>query len=259
MATLHPSINYMRKGSGQPFIFQHGLGSKLQQPQGLLSDLEEVELISMDCPGHGQSPLLEGIRPSFRYYTDQVCNLMDQLTIPQAILGGISMGAGISLQLALRYPEKVKALVLVRPAWLDHGAPQNLAILLEAAELIRKEKGKRLFELREDFLAIQKPLPKAGASVLGVFADTQQQELPVVLESLVKDAPFPNRNELKKIQVPCLILGNEDDPLHPYEMAQTLSEYITGSQLHKVTSRYIDGDTHKRTITEIVSTFIHTL
>ena len=259
MATLHSSINYISKGSGQPFIFQHGLGSKLQQPQGLLAELKDVQLISVDCPGHGTSPLPQDISPSFSYYAEQVCALMDELKIEKAVMGGISMGAGISLHIALNHPQRVKALVLVRPAWLNEGSPQNLEILLEAAKLMGKENGKAIFTQRKDFQAIQNALPLAGKSVVGVFADTQQKELPQVLEALVEDVPFSDRKDLNRLRVPCLILGNEDDPLHPYAMAEELSKQIEGSQLKKVVSRYVDGETHRRHITEIVSTFIHTL
>ncbi len=259
MSSRLASINYVCKGSGLPFFFQHGLGSRLEQPQGLLSDLSGVELISMDCPGHGKSPLLPDTPASFSLYTELLQDLVKETGHSQGVFGGISMGAGISLKFALNYPEKVKALVLVRPAWLEKGTPDNLSILLDAANLIDQENGRAIFEERKDFQAINTPLPMAGQSILGVFAPNQRQEIAQVLIPMVKDAPLDNLEELAQIKVPCIVIGNEDDPLHPFAMAQKLSEHIPGSQLHQVPSRYIDNDLHKTTLTEIVSTFIHTL
>ena len=259
MLASYESLHFTKRGTGTPFLFQHGLGARLEQPQGLLSEIEGVELISMDCPGHGQSPLPAEKRPSFSWYTQLLHELSEDLQIEKTIVGGISMGAGISIRLALTHPEKVKALVLVRPAWLDTPTPENLSILLTAAGYMGSPTGKDEFQQEEAFIKIKKELPLAAQSVMGVFASSQREEIPLVLQSMVGDAPFQAIEELKQIQVPCLIIGNDDDPLHPFSMAETLSAHISGSQLKKVVSRYIDNAQHKTTLTQIVSTFIHTL
>ena len=259
MLASYESLHFTKRGTGTPFLFQHGLGAQLEQAQGLLSEIEGVELISMDCPGHGKSPLPPNKLPSFSWYTRILHELSEKLGVEQALVGGISMGAGISIRFALQYPEKVKALVLVRPAWLDRPNPENLSILLTAAGYMGSPSGKNQFEQTESFTQLALELPLAAQSVLGVFGLHQQKEIPLVLRSMVGDAPFQAIEELNKIQVPCLIIGNEDDPLHPFSMTETLASHIPGSHLKKVVSRYIDNAQHKRTLTQIVSTFIHTL
>ena len=92
---MQTQLVYQSSGEGTPFHFQHGLGSNLAQPQGLLANLEGIQLISMDCPGHGAAALTSNASPSFAYYSQQLIQLMDHLQIPAAIFGGISMGAGI--------------------------------------------------------------------------------------------------------------------------------------------------------------------
>jgi len=252
-------LNYTSSGEGVSFVFQHGLGSNLQQPQSLLSGLKQVRLISMDCPGHGQSLLGAGKKPAFAFYADEVVNMVGSLNTGPALFGGISMGAGIALNIALRYPELVKGLVLVRPAWLDKGEPENLSILLEAARYIGNTEGRRKFTEKKEFLEIKKILPLAAQSILGVFAGTQQAEIPLVLSELVKDKPLANLDELTKLNVPCLIIGNEDDPLHPFSMAQVFHHKIQGSQLEKVVSRYIDNRSHRKQVRDLVSSFIEKL
>ncbi|MEZ5040160.1 MAG: alpha/beta hydrolase [Saprospiraceae bacterium] len=249
-------FHYKSTGNGIPFHFQHGLGSNLQQPQALLAGLEKVQLISMDCPGHGEAPLIESTPPSFNHYADQLLALMDELKVEKAIFGGISMGAGISLNVALRYPERVKALVLIRPAWLDQGSPENLAILLEAAPFIGQKNGLATFEQRPNFKRIQQLLPNAAQSVLGVFAPTQRAEIPLVLENMIKDRPFSDLKALENIHHPCLIIGNEDDPLHPIDMAERIHQCISGSQCVNVISRYVDDAQHGAAVNQLVSKFI---
>lgn len=252
-------MHYLISGQGQPFIFQHGLSSNLQQAQQILSGLEDIQLVSMDCPGHGQAPLPEGQSPSFEYYVDQVLRLMDHLSIEQTIIGGISMGSGIALQLALRVPERVKALVLVRPAWLDQKHPDTLHILAEAAKYLRQNEGLKHFKQRPDFQEIAQSLPKAAESILGVFAETQRPEISTVLENMVQDRPFERMQALEAVQQPCLILANEDDPLHPYSMAEAIQERLPNGRLERVISRYVDNDQHHKEVFQLVSKFITTI
>ena len=254
---MQPTINYEISGEGFPFIFQHGLGSNLAQAQNLLGGQTKVQLISMDCPGHGDTPLRLGNSPSFDFYTDEVLRLMEHLKIEKAIFGGISMGAGISMNMALRYPEKVAGLVLVRPAWLEKGNPENLQLLKEAAKFIGKRSAKAKFEKNKAYQNIKGTLRTAATSIMGVFSDTQQTAIPIVLKCMVNDAPFKNMEDLAKITQPCLVFGNDDDPLHPFEMAKVIHQHIKGSQLEKVISRYIGNRPHKKEVNLAVTKFLN--
>lgn len=256
---MQDSFFYEKQGQGLDLIFQHGLGAKKAQPQALLAGLRGVQITSMDCPGHGAAPLSESLVPSFDYYTDRVKELMDHLEISRAIFGGISMGAGISTNMALRYPERVAALVLVRPAWLDMGNPDNLLILQEAAQLIGQPGGWAQFEQHPDFQEIRQQLPKAALSIAGVFDPTQRKELPLVLQSMVADCPFESMTDLKAIDVPVLLIANEDDPLHPFAMAEQIHQSIGQSQLVKVVSRYLDNKGHRESVLKTVTKFIKEL
>ena len=92
--------HYTIRGTGSPFFFQHGLGGDRNQPQALLKDLDSVQLISMDSRGHGETPLNHPKQVSFNQFADDVIDLSNYLNVSQFILGGISMGAGISLNIS---------------------------------------------------------------------------------------------------------------------------------------------------------------
>ena len=249
-------LHYTSSGEGLPFVFQHGLGANKEQAQGLLAGLLEVKLISMDCPGHGLASLHDAKAPSFKSYSEEVIRMLDELEIDSAVLGGISMGAGISTHLALHYPDRVKGLVLVRPAWLDTPRPENLEILLEVADCLEQEDSLERFKKKPSYREMNEELPLAAASVLGMFSRQQLNDTPAVLRNMVNDAPFDSLLELESIEKPCLLVVNHDDPLHPHAFGYIFQQYIKGSKVKEVTSRYVDDGLHGREVREVVSGFL---
>ncbi len=247
-------INGITVGEGTPLVFQHGLTANLGQVEALFGGLKGIRLMAIDCPGHGSSPLPPHFSVSFNRYADEVIDFLDMHNVSKAIFGGISMGSGIALNVALRYPERVMGLFLVRPAWLDQSNPDNLLILLPAAQQLDQADGKARFSALEEFQNLK---PNAAAqSVLGVFAPEQQPELAQVIPLMVNDHPFDSIEQLKQINLPTMVIGNDHDPLHPYAMAEKISQSIAGSVLRKVTSRYIDNAKHSEQLRAALNDFI---
>ena len=76
-------------------------------------------MISLNARGHSPSTDIDSATASFEVFAADVIALADHLRLARFIIGGISLGAGTALNLAIRYPDRVTALVLCRPAWLD--------------------------------------------------------------------------------------------------------------------------------------------
>src|SRR5207249_831651 len=128
---IHENItfHYLEKGTGIAFLFQHGLGGDVEAVFALIQPPSGFRLIGMDFRGHGKtSPLGEVEKIAFDCFADDLIALMDHLGIQSGIIGGTSMGGGVALNCALRYPNRVLGLVLQRPAWLDGPRPENVTI-----------------------------------------------------------------------------------------------------------------------------------
>src|SRR5262249_45710894 len=132
-------FHYLEKGSGLPFIFQHGLGGDSERVFELIKPPPGFRLLGLDCRAHGKTrPLGAEEKLGFDSFADDLVGLLEFLDVPRAILGGTSMGAGMALNCALRYPQRCLGLILLRPAWLDHPLAENVRIFATIAALIRQ-------------------------------------------------------------------------------------------------------------------------
>jgi len=139
--------HYEIHGSGEPFVLHHGLTSSSQAWHPHLPWLtEKYQIILMDARGHGLTTAPAGDdRYSWEIMCDDVNRLMEHLGIERAIIGGLSMGGGVSLAFGLKYPQKVKALILSDAAGTGVRSPQTpveeIERQMEAREKIVREYG----------------------------------------------------------------------------------------------------------------------
>ncbi len=111
------SIRYMAIGSddSEPILFVHGFGGGFDNwmlNQEALS--EDFRTYAIDLPGHGGSTKQVG-DGELATLTDMLHSFMSVMKIERAHLVGHSMGGGIALDLATRYPSQVASLSLIAP------------------------------------------------------------------------------------------------------------------------------------------------
>jgi pimeloyl-ACP methyl ester carboxylesterase len=118
-ALIEKPVNYVQQGTGAPVILIHGLAASLFDWNDLLPALSGAgyAAYALDLLGHGQSHKPEHLN---EYTVENVfahfSAWIDTLQLDQPlILVGHSLGGYLSIQYALRHPERVRALVLVDP------------------------------------------------------------------------------------------------------------------------------------------------
>ena len=241
-------FHYQDAGSGLPFFFQHGLGADVSQPFGLFKPPRGFRLIGFDARAHGQThPVGPPEKIGLATFADDLLALMRHLEIPRAIVGGISMGAAISLNFALRYPERLLGLVLSRPAWLDGPNPWNVKMFSLISQLIRDHariKGKQVFLMTEEYKETLGRWPDVAASLAGQFDDPHIEESAFKFERIIADAPCRDRREWAFIKVPTLVLANRRDPIHPFEYGEVLARLIPGAELRELAPKSVSLDQH---------------
>jgi pimeloyl-ACP methyl ester carboxylesterase len=106
---------------GTPLVVVHGGFGSVDMWDGLLERLaERRRVIAVELQGHGHTADID--RP-FRYesFGDDLAALIDHLQLGQADVFGYSLGAGASLQSAIRHPELVRRLTIVSTAFRREG------------------------------------------------------------------------------------------------------------------------------------------
>jgi pimeloyl-ACP methyl ester carboxylesterase len=109
-------LNYERRGSGEPLLLIHGLGSQWQVWKPLLDGLAAShDVIAIDLPGFGESATLPvGVVPNAAALTDAVAEFITELELDRPLVAGNSLGGWIALELAKR--DLVRAAVPISPA-----------------------------------------------------------------------------------------------------------------------------------------------
>jgi pimeloyl-ACP methyl ester carboxylesterase len=226
-----------------PFLFQHGMGGDAQQPLGYIGDAPPTRVIALNARGHAPSSDIAPDAASFDRFADDVIALADQLELAEFVVGGVSLGAGTALNLALRYPDRVAGLVLCRPAWLDRPqAELNRAAYSEIADLLDAHPADAAQRYPDStiYRSVRRTSPAAAASLLGQLNRPRAAENSLILRAFPGSSPTTSADAWRGIAVPTLVVGHRDDPFHPYEVATAHADAIPGAQLCTVPGKDAD-------------------
>ncbi len=101
-ATGMTALASVRAGAGEPLLLLHGIGSTHDDFSALLPRLaEDFDVLSLDLPGHGESPLGTW-PPTVAALTDAVEADLDRRGLQRVHVLGNSLGARIAIELAAR-------------------------------------------------------------------------------------------------------------------------------------------------------------
>jgi pimeloyl-ACP methyl ester carboxylesterase len=253
-------LYFEEHGKGQPFVFSHGLGGNLNQALELIGDLPGTHLILYDNRAHGRTkPLGDPAKLSFEVMANDVAALLDHLNLSRAFVGGVSMGAGIGLAFGLRYLQRVKGLVLSRPAWLDAPNPTHLSVFPVIAGLVERfglEQARRSFEQTVFYEGLRKKYPASAESLLGLFDNQSSEAVVASFRAIPASVPVDSLDRLRTLKAPSLVLANRNDPIHPFELAKVLADKLTGSCFHEFPSKSESVAAHYHEFRRLVIDFL---
>jgi pimeloyl-ACP methyl ester carboxylesterase len=245
----------------RPVVMLHGLGGDKDQLWRYVDADVAPARLAPDLRGHGETPLIGSADDfSFPGLTEDLLALLDRLTWPASTIVGVSMGAGIAVSAALLAPERVSALILVRPAWGEEMPVPNLAALEEVGRLLADG---ALPEVREHYLRSERferlsaQSPSAARAVLEQFGKPDAVARRVRLTSMPRSRPFGSYADLAAIRVPTLVIGTDRDFLHPLRLAREWFMAIPNARFRIVPARDADETLYEAAIRSAITEFLH--
>jgi pimeloyl-ACP methyl ester carboxylesterase len=225
------------RGSGENIIFLNGILAWSFTWRKLLDLMpESYHLYALDYSGTGYSEK-EQNKNSMDAFTEQVALLMEYFSMKSTVIVGNSLGGEVALNLAIKYPEKVKALILIDTA----GYQKNKEITKGLVSLSRFKLTEYILSLLNNEVTARKLIEGALYDETIVDSDMIKGYLkPLKIDGaleaffdLVKslDSDEFGYDKVKSIKKPTLIIWGEYDKIIPVEDAHRLNRDIENSKL----------------------------
>lgn len=224
------ALHYQEKGDQEPFILLHGNGedgSYFQHQIDYFSDRYRV--IAVDTRGHGKSP--RGAAPfTIEQFSRDLFDFMADLAISRAVILGFSDGANIAMKFAIKYPDKVKTLILNGGNLNPKGVKRSVQVPIELGYKIARR------------FASKSPDAKRNAELLG----------------LMVNEPHIDRVELSKITAPTLVICGKRDMIKESH-TNVIAEGIPNAKLSIIKGDHFIANKNPDAFNQEVEEFLKTI
>ncbi len=230
-----PRLFVTDRGHGEPVLLITGwtISSAVFDPVARLY-LPHVRIVAYDHRGSGRSaPWLAPV--SMAVLAADAARVLDDRAIERAHVIGLSLGAAVALELAIRMPHRLKSLILVggaaggptmaRPA-LGAAAGTVGTVLSDSVSHRHAWPAAALFSDR-----FREEHPETVAEYMPYFARHRAPPWMTGWQALAA-ACFGRRGSLARVSAPTLVLHGESDAMAPVANARALAAGIPGAVLH---------------------------
>jgi pimeloyl-ACP methyl ester carboxylesterase len=246
-------------GAGtQVVIYTHGLLLDSELNRGIAQALaaQGNRVLLLDLLGHGRSDKpTRATEYRIDSYAEQIIGLMDHLGLDRAVLGGISLGANVSLFAAARFPDRVRALVLEMPV-LERAVPA--AALIFSPMILLAHYGRPVMRFTSDVLAQLPRTPFGPLNSLLNAASLPPQTVAAVLHGVLVGPVAPTQEQRRAISAPTLVLAHRNDLIHPFDDATRLVEQLPNGVLVRARSP-VELRLRPQRLTQEIVTFLDSL
>lgn len=219
-------IHYREAGRGEPLLLVHGYMSSLNFFNPVFKELSQrYKVISIDMPGYGLSDKRCELNYTKEAAADLIVKFMHQKSISSFNILGHSMGGEVSLNVAYKYPEAVKKLILVNstgyyetpktkvPAFLQKIACTSFT--LHAAMMGRNLYNKQILspQYLDAIYSLNSSLPKETIYKINAYNDSGSL-----------------KNKISHIHTPTLVIWGSKDRVVPVNHGTKFSENLPNNK-----------------------------
>lgn len=251
------SLAYHDQGQGLPIVFLHAfpLNRRMWAQQEAALSIQS-RIITIDLRGHGESDA-----PLWHYTLDQAADdvraLLDNLSIQQAVLVGLSMGGYILFAFYRKYAERVKGLILAdtRP---QADTPEGKEGRFQMAQIAYQKGPGAIADLMIPKLLSPATIQTRPEIVQTVRAMIESNQISGIAGDLMAMAERPDSVPLlKQIACPTQIIVGELDRATPPSDAKLMAEQIPASRLATIPeAAHLSNLEQPESFNQIVGSFV---
>ncbi len=228
--------NYHDRGNGSPVLMIHGSGpgvSAYANWRLVMPKLAESRrVIAPDMAGFGFTDRPAGAVYSMDNWVAQAIGLMDALELPQVDLVGNSFGGALSLALAIRYPKRVRRLVLMGAAGISFPLTPALdAVWGYTPSFENMRKVMDWFAYDRNLVTDELAQLRFEASIQPGFHESYSSMFPAPRQRWV-EALASQEKDIRALPHETLVIHGREDQVLPVSNSITLASWILRSQLH---------------------------
>lgn len=224
-------LYYEEHGEGAPIACIHGTGSSALIWGDAVEELAGLgRVVAYDRRGHTRSERPEPYeRTSVAEHADDAAALLDALEAAPAVVIGRSYGGAVAIDLALRYPDRVRALVLLEAADVEL-SPAESEWLSAVSERIRGAAAEAGVDaIAEAFIG-----EALGEGAWGSFPDGVRrmftQNGPAILAELQGEGLTADAAAVATIERPVLLVAATDSPPVFREVTETTANALPNAR-----------------------------
>jgi 3-oxoadipate enol-lactonase len=258
-------IHWRERGDPQAPVVVWIHGGSIEESSSMVADLEpfatRIRAIFPDTRGHGLSQKFERVEDyTYGAKAPDMLALLDRLGVDRAVFGGASMGACLSLRLAIDAPERVRAVVSIsgppfaplesdRRWWLEHRGlvaagrfeeffDANIRLRMGEAALVRLKARAHRYAALVDNLKRH-----SIASLVALLDETYSRTTWV--------------SECRRIRCPVQVIGGSKDHFPTPDMSAQVAASIPGARLHIVEGGpHFPNRTHRAEVQRVMERFL---
>ncbi|HXV33840.1 MAG TPA: alpha/beta hydrolase [Gaiellaceae bacterium] len=237
------TLHHEELGKGEPILCIHGTGSSVELWRDAGAELAKLgRTVLYDRRGFGRSERPQPLLMDVGLHADDAAALLEALDASPAVVVGRSHGGEVALDLALRHPERVRALALLEGGglmlsegfrrWCD-GLHQRLFAAAEADMATAGETFLRDVVGDEGWEALPAPVRATfAANGPAIVAEERGGLLDVTVE------------QLRTLAVPALVVAGRASPPEFGEAMELAAGAIPGAELVWIESGHLIDPAH---------------
>lgn len=225
---------YESRGRGEPLVLIPGFASGAWSWSWQVDELaKSFQIITFDPKGISRSGIANNDVVSISGIANDIVALLDELEIKAAHVLGISFGGFVAQDFALRFPERVKRLILASTSF---GGPNHVAPSMQVLAAFASTDGLNTAERIRRYLtvAFSRDFAETNSDTVDKFCRLREENFvprEIYMQQLQAALSFNVEDQVPRIVTETLVITGDKDVVVPAQNSHNLASALPNARL----------------------------